>query len=263
MSDLPTEIFYPESETLFSAREGNDDIRVVQQGSVRHLFIGQGLAHHQGSVDMSDPTRHVNMFSEMSMHALRFVPEPEKALFVGLGTGTMPMCLSRHVPGAEMEILEISPVVLDLARRYFLFEDGKNIRVRIGDAFTTMQGVQKESVDMVFLDGFGTSYVPIQLMCREFMDFVAGTLKDKAVVAVNILPPHVSFPRHMRTMLDSFGDDLYWLECGEDVQNTIMFFAKESLGPIYNLPFDDRGVAPERYPAIDEFRDKKPFKLGK
>jgi spermidine synthase len=173
------------------------------------------------------------------------------------------MCLSRHVPDAEMEILEISPVVLDLARRYFLFEDGKNIRVRIGDAFTTIQGVQKESVDMVFLDGFGTSYVPIQLMCREFMDFVAGTLKDGAVVAVNILPPHVSFPRHMRTMLDSFGDDLYWMECGEDVQNAIMFFVKGGCEPIYNLPFDDRGVAPVRYPWTGKFRSEKPFKLGR
>jgi len=257
------EIFYPGSETLCAIKEGMDVIRVVQQGDMRSLLMGYGLAHMHGSISVSDPTKLVNQFSQKFMQTFRFVPAPQNILVVGLGVGSVPMAMAKHVVDAKIEVLEISPVIHKLAREYFMFNDlSGNITTTIGDAFITIQSIEKESLDMVLLDGFGTSYIPIQLMCSEFMKFVKRALKSRAVVAVNLLRHHVSFNRHMKSMIDAFGDDIYLMECGNGITNSMIFFSIGGLKPKFPLSFDDQNATPIPYPDKQSFAGEKPFTLG-
>lgn len=53
-----------------------------------------------------------------------------KALVIGVGGGSLPLLLARHM-GFQVDAVELDPVVLDLAQQHFAFADGPGMQVRI------------------------------------------------------------------------------------------------------------------------------------
>ncbi|CAH9120890.1 unnamed protein product [Cuscuta epithymum] len=56
-----------------------------------------------------------------------------KTVVIGLGAGLLPMFLHRHISSLEIEVVELDPVVLDLARDHFDFREEVNLKVHITD----------------------------------------------------------------------------------------------------------------------------------
>ncbi|KAL2530193.1 S-adenosyl-L-methionine-dependent methyltransferase superfamily protein [Forsythia ovata] len=56
-----------------------------------------------------------------------------KAIVIGLGAGLLPMFLHKCLPILEIEVVELDPVVLDVARDYFSFGEDKHLKVHITD----------------------------------------------------------------------------------------------------------------------------------
>ncbi|CAA3007391.1 methyltransferase 13 [Olea europaea subsp. europaea] len=56
-----------------------------------------------------------------------------KAIVIGLGAGLLPKFLHKCLPFLEIEVVELDPVVLDVARDYFSFEEDKHLKVHITD----------------------------------------------------------------------------------------------------------------------------------
>ena len=52
-----------------------------------------------------------------------------KALVIGVGGGSLPLFLTRHM-GCRVDAVELDPVVLSLARQHFAFADGHGLQVR-------------------------------------------------------------------------------------------------------------------------------------
>jgi hypothetical protein len=47
--------------------------------------------------------------------------QPLRVLCIGLGGGTLPLFISQHFPGAEVDVAEVDPVVVDAATRAMAF----------------------------------------------------------------------------------------------------------------------------------------------
>ncbi|KAG5180926.1 hypothetical protein JKP88DRAFT_270097 [Tribonema minus] len=60
-------------------------------------------------------------------------PPPPRALVIGLGGGALPLALRRFYPQLDVTVCELDPEVADLARRWFGFEAGPQLRVVIAD----------------------------------------------------------------------------------------------------------------------------------
>nr|DAD23992.1 TPA_asm: hypothetical protein HUJ06_025455 [Nelumbo nucifera] len=56
-----------------------------------------------------------------------------KAVIIGLGAGLLPMFLRACMPFLEIEVVELDPVISDLARDHFGFTEDKQLKVLIAD----------------------------------------------------------------------------------------------------------------------------------
>ena len=76
------------------------------------------------------PDRIVMNYPKMMLSALFVNPAPRSMLIIGLGGGTLPRTLRQVVPDTQIDVVEIDPAVVRVARRYFGFVAGDKARSR-------------------------------------------------------------------------------------------------------------------------------------
>jgi spermidine synthase len=90
-------------------------------------------------------------------HALNGIPHPRSVLLLGLGGGSVIHILRRELKLDPMiTVIEIDPVVIDLAARHFGMLPDPNLRIINADA-TLHLHVLRERFDLVVVDLFDDS----------------------------------------------------------------------------------------------------------
>lgn len=125
---------------------------------------------------------HSEIFMYLRMlGALRVLrPEAKSMLQVGLGTGALATRLGKA--GVEVDVVEIDPAVVSLARRYFNFTPSGELIIE--DARTFLNGARKE-YDLIVHDTFSGGSTPEHLLSLEMLHTVSGLLDDEGVFALN------------------------------------------------------------------------------
>lgn len=163
------------------------NIYVTQDGDQRCMAFRVGLkAGPQGCMSMTQPAMHVLEYSKLAMAGLYAVPDPEKVLVIGLGVGVIPRTIHELYPDAQVDVVEIDPAVVKIARDHFAYASRPNSRMVVDDGrrFVRDQLRAKQTYDLIFLDAFNGEYIPEHLVTAEFLAEVKGLLApDGAVVA--------------------------------------------------------------------------------
>jgi spermidine synthase len=139
----------------------------------------------QSVVRPGRPLALVLPYTQVAMVGLTFVPAPKRILVVGLGGGAMPMFLRAVLPDAHIDVVDIDPDVVAVARRYFGFREDAALRAHVGDArgFIESSG---PAYDLIFLDAYGPDSIPEHLATREFLAAVRVRLAEGGVVVSNV-----------------------------------------------------------------------------
>jgi len=115
-----------------------------------------------------------------------FAPQGTKALFVGLGGGSVPKSYLQHYPDITIEAVEIDPQVVYVAREFFGLPEADNLRVHAQDGRLFVK--QSDAVyDIIMLDAYFSESIPFHLTTREFLEEVKARLAPEGVVAANII----------------------------------------------------------------------------
>ena len=77
------------------------------------------LAH--GFLSLDNPTHIQQDYFQMIMGALFLEPAPKRILLVGLGIGVLPRTFTKLVNDCFIDVVEIDPNVLEIAKKYFFF----------------------------------------------------------------------------------------------------------------------------------------------
>ncbi len=143
----------------------------------------------QGGISLDAPEKLLFEYTQMSFISLAFLENaPEDALFAGLGIGVMPRYLDRYYPGTNIDVVEIDPDIMPVAKEYFYFKENEKLKVHSGDARQFIKR-SKKKYDIIFLDAYQSDYIPFHLTTVEFLREVKSRLKDNGVVVSNILSP--------------------------------------------------------------------------
>ena len=123
----------------------------------------------------------------------------------GAGVGTSPGAFIAH--GINTTIVEIDPVVLDYASKYFDLSPNHNAVV--ADAVSYMSDVANstdERYDYIIHDVFTGGAEPVNLFTQEFMANLHAALKPDGVIAIVSLHICLATPglTSRRTMLQTF-----------------------------------------------------------
>src|SRR5712691_7279095 len=201
---------------------------------LRTLLFERG-GGRQSVVKPGDPDHLELPYARVALAGLALCEEPRRMLVVGLGGGTLPMFLRTHYPAATIDVAEIDPEVVDVARRFFGFREDEHMRARIGDGRQFIENVRQADYDLIFLDAFGARDVPRHLTTREFLQITRRALVPNGVAVANVWRPASNplYDRMVRTYQEAF-EEVFILHVPGDVSN--IFLALPRVQPLGQGP---------------------------
>jgi spermidine synthase len=139
----------------------------------------------QSVVKVGDPDHLELPYARGMAVGLAFVEEPKRILIIGLGGGTIPGFLHKHYPKAQIDVVDIDPDVVAVAKRFFGFREDATMRAYAADGRRFIETARKP-YDIIFLDAYGPDSIPYHLATRQFLEAVRRALAPKGIAVANV-----------------------------------------------------------------------------
>ena len=96
-------------------------IRIRRRDDYRSMMFVRDTQEEvvESMLDLAHPNRLVVPYTQFMFLSYSFRPEQERVLIVGLGGGSMVHFLKKFDPELKVDVVEIDPAVVDIARRFF------------------------------------------------------------------------------------------------------------------------------------------------
>ena len=138
-----------------------------------------------------------------SLDAIR-PTEPRSVGVIGLGAGVL-AAYGRQ--GDGMVFYEISPRVVDIARREFtlMADSGAKIEVVMGDGRLSLEREAPRRYDVLGIDAFSGDSIPMHLITREAMAQYVRHIKEDGVIVFQATNRFVDLPPVIKRLAAEFG----------------------------------------------------------
>lgn len=141
----------------------------------------------QSAINRRSPHDLVIPYVRVAMAAVDFCPRfDSRVLVIGLGAGSMPMHVRRVCPSAVVDVVDIDPVVVRLAREYFAFTEDSATRVHVMDGRAFIDLVS-QPYDVIYLDAFNGEDAPAHLQTKDFFNAAGRVLRPEGAVVSNVV----------------------------------------------------------------------------
>ncbi|RAL48243.1 hypothetical protein DM860_005667 [Cuscuta australis] len=189
-----------------------------------------------------------------------------KTIVIGLGAGLLPMFLHMHMPFLEVEVVELEPVVLDLARDHFDFIEDGNLKVHItdglkfvkeaassvtsssredhlpksvvplsnGNSLSHAESINTSPIDILIVDvdssdsSSGLSCPAADFVEESFLAAVKESLSEQGLFIVNLVSRSPAIKEMVSSRMKSIFKAIFHLELEEDVNEVVFALKSES-----------------------------------
>jgi spermidine synthase len=177
---------YSQLQVVDSHRSGlaeNDSIDIDSPYyRVRSLYLNGDL-HSRMYVDR--PNELAVTYTQYFPLGFVFNPDAQNVLFVGGGGFSGPKQFIADYSDVSVDVVEIDPVVIDVAMEYFdVPSDNPRLKIYNDDGRRFFLPENRQ-YDIIVLDAYSKSYVPFHLMTREYYQLLAERLADDGVIVSN------------------------------------------------------------------------------
>lgn len=183
------------------------DLLVLDIDGRRHLRFGGVDGVDQSVVQLRRPGQLPTVYLRVATLGIALARRVERVLLIGLGGGAYARFLAHCFPGARIDVVEIDPIVVHLAREYFGLREGRRLRIHIGDAvdFVDEAGAEGLNYDSVFLDAYHGQAIPRALCRASFFRRLRDLLSEGGTVTANVgLPERWAEDRLLRRFAGAF-----------------------------------------------------------
>jgi spermidine synthase len=223
-------------DVLYEGQTMSGLTRITQNANgIRILRFGQN-GPRQSVVKIGDLDYLGLPYAKAAMIGLAFTDQVEHILVIGLGGGTIPMFLRKHYPNAHIDVVDVDPQIIALAKRYFNFREDDSLRAYLQDGrkFTTQ--IQKP-YDLIFLDAFTETGIPGHLATKEFLLALKKVLKLSGVIIANIWGTQTINPLY-KSMLRTYQEvfhEVYRLNVPEAGNKVVIALPVFKVQPLSNI----------------------------
>lgn len=157
---------------------------------------------------------------------------------VGLGAGCFPMFLRGCLPFVDIEVVELDPLVAELAEKYFGFSMDEQLKVHLGDgikfiedsvaANQSVNGSTRNAFKILILDvdssdlSSGLSCPPENFVEDPFLLIAKEFLLEGGLFVINLVSRSASVRETVVSRLKAVFEHLYSLQLEEDI-NEVLF----------------------------------------
>ena len=197
-----------EGQVVYETQTAYQELRVVDLGDTRTLYL-DGQRH--SAMDRTEPTRHVFEYTRYFHLPFLFADDPDeidRVLFVGGGGFSGPKRFIEEYDDVTVDVVEIDPEVVDVAREYFAVEESPRLNVHVADGRQFLRDTD-HTYDLIVLDAYRKDKVPFQLTTVEFMQLARDRLSDDGMLFANLIsapsgPASQFYRAEARTMRQAF-----------------------------------------------------------
>lgn len=156
-------------------------------GHVRELVFNVGV---QSRMIIGDPFGPGSAYTDSFHLAPLIRPTLRRVLIMGLGGGTTAKQFTHDNPNVTVDVVEIDPLVVDVAKRFFLVQPSDRLRIHLIDARLFLKG-STERWDLIIMDAYTANRygdtIPPHLVTKEFFDEVKAHLTEAGVFHFNCI----------------------------------------------------------------------------
>ncbi len=175
-----------EPTVLFEGSGDFGPVKVVERSDgLRELYMGEGRSRQSAVYPLRLEVL-VLGYMQASMIGPALAEPDARHLFVGLGGGAMPSFMRRVMPEAELDAVEIDPLIVRVANDWFALRPDPRLRIYVDDGRAHVEAADPATWDVVILDAFSDTEVPRALTTRTFLDTLATRLTADGVVVSNL-----------------------------------------------------------------------------
>ncbi len=158
-------------------------ISVSDEAGVRYLRLDN---YWQSGMDSADPRRTVFPYSDYMHLPLALRPDAARVLMIGLGGGTVQKRYYEDYLRLRLEVVELDPAVVAVARTYFAVPDDGRLRITALDGRLFVARTP-DRYDIILLDAYLIDTIPFHLATREFFETARARLTPGGVLASNVI----------------------------------------------------------------------------
>ncbi|KAJ4955169.1 hypothetical protein NE237_011952 [Protea cynaroides] len=187
-----------------------------------------------------------------------------RTVIIGLGAGLLPMFLHRCMPFLDIEVVELDPLILNVARDYFEFTEDKHLKVHIADGIQFVREVpvkheignssSKEmlsfahgsssnipedgkdisKIEILIIDAdssdpsCGMTCPPLDFVEESFLLSVKESLSEGGLFVINLVSRSSSIREMVVSRMRAVFPHLFSLQLEEDVNEVLFALTMES-----------------------------------
>jgi spermidine synthase len=206
-------------------KRNQPSIAVSDSRGLRTLHVGGEAI--QSSMRIEEPFALALDYTRCMMSFLLFHPEPQEALMIGLGGGSLAKFFHRQLRRTRVRAVELDPRIVTAARQHFaLPPDDARLKVEVGDG---AEALSPECCDVLVIDAYhDEDHVP-ELASGEFYDGAFIALREPGVMVINYMDDDRLFDQYLRRLELAFGGAVLAMPALYDPN--ILVFALKGLPP--------------------------------
>jgi spermidine synthase len=177
-------IAQPELRVVFSEDTQYHRLSVVEDSDTRYLRFDNSL---QSAMYIDDPLRTRFAYTDLFHLSVAYNPEARDILFIGLGAGSSEKRMLHDFPDAQLQAVEIDPVVAEVAHDYFeVPRNDPRLEIDIEDGRRFLAD-DETRWDAIVIDAFFADAIPFHLVTREFLQLAQSRLEPGGVIVTNAI----------------------------------------------------------------------------
>ena len=172
---------------IYEATSPYHHIRVVEERDLRTLCFDDAM---ESRMSIVNPLQGQFEYTDLFHMAWLWNTQLTSVAMIGLGGGSTQRSFESYYPNVKIETAEIDPVVLQVAKQFFNFQESERQKVQISDGRVFLRRNTAKR-DLIILDAYVQgrygSAIPQHLATKEFFELVRDRLTTNGIVAYNVI----------------------------------------------------------------------------
>jgi spermidine synthase len=163
-----------------------NDLFIAKRGPMMTLSTRFKANFNEHSmVNLADPDDMPFIYTQLMTAGLLYPEATKRILMIGLGAGSVSTYLARAMPDAQIDVVELDPGVISVAKQYFGVRETDRLHIIESDGRVYLAR-HKDLYDLILLDAYRELGVPFHLLTKEFYTLVKEHLAPGGAVSANV-----------------------------------------------------------------------------
>ena len=205
---------------LLSGRYGRPFL--IEHEGLLTLYFSLSLV--QSSMQIAKPDDLDLAYTRKMMAFLPFYPRPKALLLLGMGGGSLAKFCYRHLPRADITVVEIDPDVIAFRNAFKVPQDNDRFRILCADAAAYIP-THEARTDIIMVDAFDGLGIAPELSSPDFYAEAHRALSPNGILVMNLAGDKAGFDDPLAQLAHVFDDRVLSLKV-RDGGNQIAFAFK-------------------------------------